>query len=829
MIAWSERIYAVLTRGYPARFRSQFGSELRLVFRELARQPAHQGALGRVRLWQFVLSDLIPSIARERAAELPWRTVPARRVVKPSDRVPYGDALLASLVVFALYIATLAPTVAFWDAGEYLTAAHVLGIPHQPGNPLFVLLAHGWEKVWSIFPLSPAIRLNLFSAFLSAAAHFFWFLIAYRVSQRLFSDLPLQRLAACVAVLLSATTFTVWNQSNVNEKVYTLSLFTVALVSWLVMRWRDTHRSSWLLGAVFVTALTATNHLMGVLVAPAVLLFVFLVHRAVLLKPRFLAGAVACYAIGLLPQFFLPLRSAQRPVLNEGEPTCASVVQAAASIYTWGKTGCPELSGSLRREQYGKPSISLDPTVYPDALAPRSARLLAAQIANYAQYFNWQWARSIGGADPLVGGARPLITLVFLLLGIAGAHAHWRRDRASAAYVTALFVTLSLGLVVYLNFKYGFAQALGPFPDPTMHEVRERDYFFLISFSVWALWSGLGLVYVWQALAQRLRQHIVWSQLATAPVLALAVLPASLNWQWASRANDYTARDWAYNVLMSVEPYGVLFTNGDNDTFPLWYLQEVEGLRRDVTVMVASYLNTPWYARQVRDLTRPCAADQNPSTEPSRIICQRSFQPNQYALPVSMVNAPKDSILPLSDEEIDQIAAGAYVLRSPVTLQVGGLRSTVPAGTQILPADTFVAAIVKASIGQRPIHFVTPAPTVEKFGWSGYTVRRGLTIRLHESPAQAGYLAMPQNQMAAVNGAYIDVDTTTQLLERVFQQRGRVLDASAPWVDQATTNILLQYAWLHYGLAQANSLLGRDDMARRQAAQAEWWQRRATE
>ena len=56
--------------------------------------------------------------------------------------------------------------------------------------------------------------------------------------------------------------------------------------------------------------------------------------------------------------------------------------------------------------------------------------------------------------------------------------------------------------------------------------------------------------------------------------------PALLNWSWASRRNDYAARDWAYNLLISVEPYGVLFTNGDNDTFPLWYVQEVEGIRQ---------------------------------------------------------------------------------------------------------------------------------------------------------------------------------------------------------------------------------------------------------
>ena len=829
MIAWSERVYALLTRGYPSRFRSQFGGELCVVFRELARQPMHQGALGRFRLWQFVLSDLITSIVRERLAELPVRSVPSHATIRSKASNPYSDALLASLIVLALYIATLAPTVAFWDAGEYLTAAHVLGIPHQPGNPLFVLLAHGWDKVWSVVPVNPAVRINLFSAFLSAGAHFFWFLVVHRFASAMFKQPVHQRLAACLAVILSATAFTVWNQSNVNEKVYTLSLFTVALVSWCTLRWRDTRDNRWLLAIAFVVALTSTNHLMGVLVAPAVLLFVLMVQPAILIRARLWASVLLVSAVGLLPQFFLPLRSAQRPVLNESEPTCASLVEAAASIYTWGNAGCRELSGALKREQYGKPSIALDPTVYPDIHMPRDAKLLATQLANYAQYFNWQWARSVGGSDPLVGGLRPLITLVFLLFGLVGIRTHWRRDRASAAYLLTLFLLLSVGLVVYLNFKYGYAQARGAFPAPEMHEVRERDYFFLISFSIWALWMGLGIIQLWQRALARLREHVRWPRLVAAPLLAMAVLPAGLNWQWASRADDYTARDWAYNVLMSVEPYGVLFTNGDNDTFPLWYLQEVEGVRRDVTVMVTGYLNTSWYARQVRDLTRPCSAGQDADRDPTRIICQREFRAQQYAFMPGVVNAPKDSILPLTDDQINAITARAYVLDTPVSLEVGAIESTVPAGTPILPADTFVAAIVRASIGERPIHFMTPSPSVEKFGWSGYTVRRGLTFRLLENPEQSGYVRLPQNRMAAVNGAYIDVDTTQKLLRDVFQQRGRVLDLEKPWVDSATSNILLQYAWLHYGLAQAYALRGDEAQALQQSRLAEWWQKRATD
>ena len=89
-----------------------------------------------------------------------------------------------------------------------------------------------------------------------------------------------------------------------------------------------------------------------------------------------------------------------------------------------------------------------------------------------------------------------------------------------------------------------------------------------------------------------------------------------LNFGWASRSGDHAARDWAHNLLMSVEPYAVIFTNGDNDTFPLWYVQEVEGIRRDVTVAVTSYLNTPWYVRQLRDLTPSLPARTGPGRRP---------------------------------------------------------------------------------------------------------------------------------------------------------------------------------------------------------------------
>jgi len=149
-------------------------------------------------------------------------------------RPPYLYALATAVLVFLIYLATLAPTTAFWDTSEYIAAAKVLGIPHPPGNPLFTITAHSF----GLLPLSSsyAVRINLFAAFTSAAAAGFWFLVAERWLRGIVSNRWARYGAAFGGVLVGATSWSVWNQSTVNEKVYTLSLFSIALVMWLVVR-----------------------------------------------------------------------------------------------------------------------------------------------------------------------------------------------------------------------------------------------------------------------------------------------------------------------------------------------------------------------------------------------------------------------------------------------------------------------------------------------------------------------------------------------------------------------------------------------------------------
>ena len=148
-------------------------------------------------------------------------------------------ALCTAVMVWVLYVLTLAPTTGFWDTSEHIATAHILGMPHPPGNALFVLVGRVWEMslAWTGLPI--AYRINLLSATLSAGATFFWFLTVARFVSHFRTNRHEVLVATLAAIWIGATAFTVWSQSNLNEKVYTLSLFVVAFVSYLALRWLD--------------------------------------------------------------------------------------------------------------------------------------------------------------------------------------------------------------------------------------------------------------------------------------------------------------------------------------------------------------------------------------------------------------------------------------------------------------------------------------------------------------------------------------------------------------------------------------------------------------
>ena len=736
------------------------------------------------------------------------------------ERPPYLVAAGVSLGALILYILTLAPTTQFWDTSEYIAAAYTLGIPHPPGNPLFVLMAH----VWGLVPwvAGYAQRINLFAAVTSAVSAGCWFLVAERWLRGVIPVVWPRRFTAVAGALVSATSFTVWNQSVVNEKVYTLSLLSIALILWLIVRWDDQPAGEahdhHLLLIVFLLSLTATNHMMGVLVGSVVVVLLFpllkrqrpssdderavewsqffvvtgawallislgLEHWEFIIVAGILCLVAVLYAawfaknasfalvallvlvIGLSVYAYLPIRAAFFPPINEGEPT------------NW-----HALWDVLSRQQYGKPSIFDNPTQAPGATnTGHTIWLYGAQLANYVQYFTWQFGHDWSAL------AQRLLTALFLALGIGGAFRHWRADPRSALGMSLLVVAFTFALVFYLNFKYGYSLHTTDQP-VAAHEVRERDYFFISSFALWGIWVALGLGGIIEWVADRFPADPYDTRrwLYGTPILVVALIPLIGNRLTASRKGETLARDFAYDLLQSLEPYGVLVTAGDNDTFPLWYAQEVEGIRKDVTVVNLSLANTDWYVRQ---LQRRPLYDFDSATAPAL------YRGRQWPKPAGRLMSFTDAQL-----------AGLepyYILEGKRTAHLGSIDVTLDPQMLGHPylerADVIVLQVIKDQLGKRPIYFSrTVGLYGDQFGLTSRLEGQGFArvLREHE--------LAPSDSIKGVQSlGYVNIPRTTRLLFDVYHADAAARQRPRGWVDKPSEGILSLYGLTYYTMAEA--------------------------
>ena len=693
-----------------------------------------------------------------------------------SDRPSYSLAVVAGLLVLTGYLLTLAPTVTFWDAGELIAAANILGIPHPPGTPLWVMVAHVWGK---LVPFGDyAWRLNLMSAVGGAIAAGCWFLVAESLTRRL-DRAATPRLAigaGFAAALCSAFAFTNW-QNAVEAEVYAIAMVTIGAAAWCAVRWcdlRDERRGQrLLLVLLYCGAISIGNHLLALLVGPALVALLLaeswrdplldasrrqaersriyvvgatwmllmalglgsstltlitgamvLVAAVVATRRRqlsFVLASLAIVLVGVSPYLFLFLRAQQAPFINEADPS------------TW-----QALLDVIQRAQYPIRTPLDDPTIFHGPNNPgRSASILGYQLANYAQYFDWQWARGLGdGAFTTV--SRLAVTFAALAVGFIGAAAQWRRDRAGFWFTGVFFAVTGVGLVLYMNFKPGPSIGWERWANLTDHEVRERDYFFVASFVAWSVWLALGLA----TLVQRAQAR--WHA-ARWPVViyATALLPFALNASEASRRHgpDATlARDFARALLDSVPPGGILFTWGDNDTFPLWHAQAVDGYRTDVTIVCLALAETTWYQRQLAQY-RP--APVNRATLPS--AWQDHAAPS-YEGPVhDLTDAQIDAFRPqYADKDLE------------LQLRTGG-RLFIPQGSVIEGKDFALFAVVRTNAGRRPIAWSVTA--LQKV-YGAPVLQQGLAVVLP--------LVAPASGDIAAGGpadAPLDLTVTRALIE----------------------------------------------------------------
>ncbi len=710
---------------------------------------------------------------------------------------------LVFIISFVVYLKTIAPTVPFWDCGEFIATSYTLGVPHPPGSPLFILIG----RIFSMLPTSSdiAFRVNLISPIVSALANMFLFLIIVQLLKRW--GMPrnsLEKLAvyggAFIGALAFAFTDSHWFNA-VEAEVYASSIFLTAIVVWLILVWEEKAEQPgserYLLLIAYLVGLAIGVHLLNLLAIFFIALIIyFKKYQISSVGWLVLDLVIGVAAVGLLFLFFLQLRisftlqaaltlgifsliyyqlliKSRSPRLKEharnvlmafaasgaflivnggiiqGLPALADkfgliavviVILLVLGLTVWFihqrhhlmslimmslvliivgystyalifirsiqdpriDENDPETTHQavayLQREQYGQRSFT---DIFNRAKwKPEAAYKYKGawdyfwnyQINYmYIRYFNWQF---IGRKEASVDPFQFLLPFPFLI-GLYGLLVHFNKDKHKALAVLALFLFTGLMIVLYLNQD-----------DP---QPRERDYSYVGSFFAFAIWIGIGvaalIAHITNLRKEKLRRPLAW--LAT--IILLLVLPFNMlvaNYHEHDRTGNYVAWDYSYNLLQSCEPNGVLFTNGDNDTFPLWYLQEVENIRRDVKVVNLSLLNTPWYIKQLRNIE------------------------------------PRLEIGPFSDEEIDRFELVRWekqkVQISPppnteLSPMIWELAPTLQYGkTGLLRVQDFmIMYILEYNRWQKPIYFATTVSPDNKLGLDDYLQMEGLVFRVY--------------------------------------------------------------------------------------------------
>jgi len=699
----------------------------------------------------------------------------------------YIPAAVAATLVFILYLITLAPSVAMWDTGEYMAAVKTLGIPHPPGNPFFVILGHAFASL--PIPVSYAAKINIMAALASAISAGFWFLITDRIVARWIEERWQRLVIASLATLIGATAFTVWNQSVVNEKVYTISLLFFTIVSWIVIEWiedPDTRRADRLIILVcFLLGLGYSNHPAGFLPLPAAGLALLTTRWRTLLRWKLVLAGLGAIILGLTPFAFEPIRAAYFPPINEGAPTACETKIAASCTFT--ELTQKRLMDNINRVQYGEKV---------ERGAPYSA-----QVGMWWLYFKWQWIRDSFQTMP---GLQYVVAFLFLGLGLLGGWVHYQRDRRTFWYFGPLMFTMTLALIYYLNFKYGWSQ------DPDLgssvaREVRDRDYFYIWSYSAWGVWAAIGLGFLWEQLALAVggaasseerpglkTQHVVstWPSrrglIIAAPLLLIALIPLVSNWKFASRSGHYFTQQWAHDYLNSLEPYAIVVTNGDNDTFPLWYAQEVEGVRRDVTVAVTTYLDTDWFVRQM--IRRPIEtydAAKGPAI----------YRDKQWKKP----SGP-----PLKMTFADADAIPEYIqINQPQVFRQGNIVLNIPPG-YLVRDELVLLRMIKDALPERPIYLSTGGggQTLGQL-LQPYLLSQGFVQKIVDNP-------IPDTaDTPHILGLRVDLPRTKALWDTVYHAP-EALMKEGNWVDRASFGIAYTYAFT--GAVLNEALKARGDL-----------------
>ena len=484
-----------------------------------------------------------------------------------------GKLVTALLTLFAttVYLLTMDRSASWWDCGEFIATSWTLGVGHPPGAPFYQLVAHCMMLLSMGNALLVAPLSNALSALCGGITVGLLYLTIIELGNASGIKPAALRLGAAVGALCYLFCDTAWF-SAVESEVYAMAMLFCSLDVYLMLRWRRSGNARLLPLVALLLGLGVCVHLMTLLVTPALVLVYILGTRRTWLRGLLHVVPLCAlfFVLGLTPYAIVPLRAAANPTINEGNP---STVDAFRHY--------------MQRDQYAKAPL------YPRMWREKDSThwdewTLGTHgiVGNVVYYLGYQLTYMYGrylmynfiGRENFHWNCVVLFVLPALLGGY-GLWRHRRRQRDGYWVVMLLFLFGGVILNLYLNHP--------------CYEPRERDYAYVLSFYAVAIWIGIGAAEMsqwWRDRQSATADNDSTNQNANRTpkavyVLFLApLLMAVGNWSDHDRSRCHSVHDIAEAHLQSCDHGAVLITLGDNDTFPLWYLQQVEGCRTDVTV-----------------------------------------------------------------------------------------------------------------------------------------------------------------------------------------------------------------------------------------------------
>ncbi len=753
------------------------------------------------------------------------------------------------VIVFSFYLYTVAPSMSFWDCAEYIACAYSLGVPHPPGGPLHVLV----RKIFTLIPFGQEIgfRSNVASILSGAlGAAIIWFLIVKIIERSKKIESKKEKIIAwfsgSVGAFIVAFSYTYW-WNSVESEAYGISTFIFILCLFLIFKWdacltarQEGLNSStngkdykkYLLLIAYILALSSGIHLIPLLAAPGILLFVFLRNREKLRDQsllRFIALVIPFFAlcagaplilvglitIGVIIFIFLPHRNRDSKflaltalLLILGFTTYSYLIIRARQnpgINETAPTDINRLWDSFTRKQYGPNKLG---TVFTRETAKETGynffHAYWEQIKFMTTYLIWQWGpwpREVRWEKLTVSNFAKFgsiaISTIFIWLGLFGVWTHYKREKKTfwLLFVTLFMVTIAF--VFYMNFKFSPSNP-NSFHNP--REVRERHYFFGQTFALFGLYIGLGVWGFLSYVSQRTKRG--W-QILTPVFGILALAPIIGNFHsHVNRHGNWIPDDYGYNMLSSCDKKATVFTNGDNDTFPLWFAQEVKHTKPTVNVANLSLLNTEWYIKQMKQRGVPISFTDYEAE-------------NLMPFPViKNGEIDRNKILLIKDFAVRDILAinGGYEFQRKIFMPIKRetlpkeYRARFPKDMQIIPPSYYARRLPKKYWLRLPEEYFLPAKEFAELVLKDYKPKTpvyfAVTVSRDNTEGFESYLKMEGLVRRVTScGEQFDIERTDSLLNKVYRYRS-IFDPRV-YKHENAKKLLTNYAAAYFALGMA--------------------------